>query len=99
MFLYDLILYVPSITFQLCRDRTNTKLALVCLAQGHNAVTPVRLVHAAPRSQVKHSTTEPLCSISGISSDCQKIWIQIRPSFLFARLSEGNKSQDKRGKS
>ena len=32
------------------------------LAQGHNAVTPVRLEFAAPRSQVKHSTTEPLHS-------------------------------------
>ena len=31
-------------------------------AQGHNAVTPVRLEHAAPWSQVKHSTTEPLRS-------------------------------------
>ena len=32
------------------------------LAQGHNAVTPVRLEPAAPRSGVKHSTTEPLRS-------------------------------------
>ena len=29
------------------------------LAQGHNAVTPTRLEPAAPRSPVKHSTTEP----------------------------------------
>ena len=34
----------------------------MCLAQEHNTVTPVRLERAAPRSQVKHSTTEPLCS-------------------------------------
>ena len=34
------------------------------LAQGHKAVTPVRLAPAAPRSQVKHSTTEPLRSHS-----------------------------------
>ena len=34
----------------------------MCLAQGHNAVTPVRLEPAAPRSRVKHSTTEPLGS-------------------------------------
>ena len=33
------------------------------LAQGHNTVTPVRFELAAPRSQVKHSTTEPLCSL------------------------------------
>ena len=30
------------------------------LAQGHNAVTPVRLEPVAPPSRVKHSTTEPL---------------------------------------
>ena len=35
----------------------------MCLAQGHNAVTPVRLEPASPRSRVKHSTTEPLRSI------------------------------------
>ena len=33
------------------------------LAQGHNAVTPVRLEPAALLSQVKHSTTEPLHSL------------------------------------
>ena len=32
----------------------------MCLAQGHNAVTQVSLEPAAPRSRVKHSTTEPL---------------------------------------
>ena len=36
----------------------------MCLAQGHIIVTPVRLELAAPQSQVKHSTTEPLCSHS-----------------------------------
>ena len=35
----------------------------MCLAQGHNAVTPVRLESAAPLSRVKHSTTEPLRSL------------------------------------
>ena len=39
---------------------TSTKLGLMCLAQGHKAVTLVRLKPAAPRSRVKHSTTEPL---------------------------------------
>ena len=29
----------------------------MCLAQGHNTVTPVRLEHAALGSRVKHSTT------------------------------------------
>ena len=32
----------------------------MCFAQGHNAVTPVRLEPLALRSLVKHSTTEPL---------------------------------------
>ena len=36
----------------------------MCLAQGHNAVTLMRLEPAAARSQVKHSTTEPLLSLS-----------------------------------
>ena len=30
----------------------------MCLAQGHNAVTPVRLKPTAPSSRVKRSTTE-----------------------------------------
>ena len=34
----------------------------MCLAQGHNAVTRVRL-EPAPRSRVKYSTTEPLRSL------------------------------------
>ena len=34
----------------------------MCLAQGHNAVTPVRLDPAALWSRVKHSTTDPLYS-------------------------------------
>ena len=42
---------------------TSTKLGIMCLAQGHNAVTPVRLKPVAPRSRVKHSTTEPLRSL------------------------------------
>ena len=37
--------------------------AQMCLAQKHNTVTPVRLEPAAPLSRVKHSTTEPLCSL------------------------------------
>ena len=41
----------------------STKLGLMCLAQGHNAVTPARLEPTTPRSRGKHSTTEPLCSL------------------------------------
>ena len=40
------------------------------LAEGHNAVTPVRLEPAAPRSRVKHSTTEPLRS-QNLDSNCR----------------------------
>ena len=39
----------------------------MCLAQGHNTVNPVRLEPTAPRSQVKHSTSEPLCSLQRLS--------------------------------
>ena len=44
----------------------------MCLAQGHNAVTPVRLEPAALRSRVKHSTTEPLRSHSHIEMSNRK---------------------------
>ena len=36
----------------------------MCLVQGHNAVTPVRLKPTTPWSSVKESTTEPLHSFS-----------------------------------
>ena len=36
----------------------------MCLAQGHNAVTSVRLGPTALRSRVKNSTTEPLRSLN-----------------------------------
>ena len=38
----------------------------MCLAQGHNTVTPVRFEPAALRSRVKHSTTEPLRSLPNV---------------------------------
>ena len=41
---------------------TSTKHVLMCLAQRHNALTPVRLESATPWSRVKHSSTEPLRS-------------------------------------
>ena len=41
----------------------------MCLAQGHNAVTPVRFEPAAPRSRLKHSTTEPLRSQITLKED------------------------------
>ena len=71
-FWFDLILYIPSTIFHavikgwVFLGGTSTKLGLMCLAQGHNAVTSVRLKQAAPRSRVKHSTTEPLRSLPGV---------------------------------
>ena len=35
----------------------------MCLAQGPQRKTAVMLEPAASRSRVKHSTTEPLCSL------------------------------------
>ena len=42
---------------------TSTKQGIMCLAQGHNAVHPVRLEPATPWFGDKHSTTEPLRSL------------------------------------
>ena len=66
-FLFDLILYVQSTTFQLNRDKSSWVEPVLSydnwdLLKDHSTVTPVRLGHATPRSRVKHSTTEPLCS-------------------------------------
>ena len=64
-FFFELILYVPSTIFQVCRDgssRVEPILSLMCLAQGHNAGMPIRFELATPQSRVKYSTTEPLCS-------------------------------------
>ena len=63
--LFDMILYVPINNLSVMSgwvflSLTSAKLGLMCLAQGHNAVMPVRLEPAALRSAVKHSITEPL---------------------------------------
>ena len=65
--LFDLILYVPSTIFQLNMDGSCwVELGLsedkCVFLKDHNAVTPVRLEPAAPRSRVKLSTTKPLHS-------------------------------------
>ena len=44
----------------------HNKLGFMCLAEGHNALTQVSLEPAAPRSQAKHSTTEPLPSLTNL---------------------------------
>ena len=66
--MFDLILYVPSTIFQLNRDWSSWVEPLLSkdkcvLLKDNNAVRLVRLEPAAPRSQVKHSTTEPLRSL------------------------------------
>ena len=66
-FCFVLILYVPSTIFQLNRDGSSWVEPVLSwdkcvLLKDHNAVAPVRLEPSAPRSRVKHSTTEPLRS-------------------------------------
>ena len=52
---------------------TSTKQGLMCLAQGHNAVTPVRHDPTALWSWVEHSTTEPLRS-HRLDEDLDQNW-------------------------
>ena len=65
---FDLILYVPSTIFQLKKDGSSWVEPVLSydkyvLLKDHNAVTSLRLKSATPQSRVKHSTTEPLCSL------------------------------------
>ena len=65
--LIDLILYVPVNNLSVMLGwvflgLTSTKQGLMCLAQGQNAVTPVRLEPSALRSRIKHSISDPLHS-------------------------------------
>ena len=67
LFLFGLILYVPSTIFQLNRDGSSWVEPLLSwdkcvLLKDHNTVKPVRLEPTASWSRVKHSTTEPLLS-------------------------------------
>ena len=65
-FLFDMILYVPVNNFLVMSERVglpglnSTKQGLMCLTQGHNALTPVRLKPTTPQSRIKHSSIEPL---------------------------------------
>ena len=45
-------------------------------------MTPVRLEHAAIRSRVKHSTTEPLRSLKLSIAICIRSWVIILPTIL-----------------
>ena len=59
---------------------TSTKLGFMCLAQGHNTVTQVRLEPAAPRSRVKHSSTEALCSAQNLEN---VLWFKYIYPYLY----------------
>ena len=48
----------------------------MCLAQGHNTVTPMRFESAAPWPWIKRSTTEPLCSLCLVWSAICKAYQQ-----------------------
>ena len=72
-FFFYLILNIPVNNFSVMSiwvflGWTSTKQGLICLAQGHNTVTPVRLEPRTLRSRVNHSTTEPLCSQKNTAS-------------------------------
>ena len=53
----------------------------MCLAQGHNAVMPVRLEPAALRSRIKHSTTEPLRSLYP-DQNRRSVGTELGPNYL-----------------
>ena len=69
---------------------TSTKQGSMCLAQGHNATTPVRLKLSTDWSRVKHSTTEPLHSHKTICTLSNKITLLHKEpclwNFLIATL-------------
>ena len=80
--LFDLVLYVPVNNFLVKSGRvflglTSTKQRLMCLAQGHNTATPVRLETATPRSlgHCAHAThrSDGFSSIHWFIS--QKWWV------------------------
>ena len=63
-------------------------------------MTPVRLEPAAPRSRVKHSTTEPLrsrmLSVSSHLSKCEtRIWLLLQNTIhLWCKDEEGEESKE-----
>ena len=97
--LIDLILYVPVNYFStksamlrgVFLGSTSTKLGLMCLAQGHNTVTLVRLEPATLRSRVKHSTTEPLRSLQfywKITTYDHLIYTKGHPNFIVSNQKD-----------
>ena len=57
MFEFEFIIYVPVNNFKSAGFNQLTKQRIKSLVQGHNTVPP----SATSQSQLKHSTTEPLC--------------------------------------
>ena len=58
----------------------------MCLAQGHNAVTPVKLKPATRLSRVKHSTTDPLGSL--IINITKLWWHLCALTLMFLHITE-----------
>ena len=76
-----------SIKYGTCLPGMNQQ-ELMCLAQGHNAVMPVRLEPATPRSQVKHSRTEPLSSLwKGVKVATTKYYMHERVIIMFTLMN------------
>ena len=60
----------------------------ICLGQGHNKVTPVRLKPMVIRSRVKHSTTEPLRSLG------PDIKVKVNYIHVTGQSAKNNESMD-----
>ena len=72
----------------------HTKLGLISLAQGQNAVTPVRLEPAAPQSRVKHSTTEPLRSLAAKTGKSSQAYLKSKSHKLATLWDVGKTYQE-----
>ena len=59
----------------------------MCLAQGQNAVLPVRLEPATTQSLVKHSTTEPLHYMSQMLHSSSTYILVVGISTFMSRIS------------
>ena len=63
----------------------------MCLSQRHNTVKPVRLEPVAPLSQVKHSTTEPLCSSCELHVLKNIVFLSLKIDFILANSTYPDK--------
>ena len=79
----DMILYVPVnnllvMSGLVFKGWTSTKQGLMCLAQGHNTVAPVRLEPAALQSRVKQSCPLSLFHMEILTRQIRRIYIPRR---------------------